>query len=295
MECLYVLFFLLAMSPSLSLKSADFSGETYRLVNDVQMTWARPMINKIKRQKHLSGDFLDIGCGTGEITGIIARAFPNSAIQGIDPNESMLEYGRKRCADLPNVRFTVASVPAFFDTTQPDTYGAILSFSMLHWLNLADLEKTMAGIYRALRPGGRCFFVLEGKASYNDCNFLREAINNVIQKGVWTGLFQAQNIRSFDDMLNPPTKTAFLKAVRKQHFTIEKVQLKPVPYVFKSPEGLKGWLDGSSPFKKQLGDKHAALVDAILAEYLKLCSPRANGALVYTENILYARLKKPTS
>jgi trans-aconitate methyltransferase len=54
--------------------------------------------NLIKRlfSKHFQGDFLDIGCATGNAIKILKKLFPNSSITGIDINKKLIRIASKR-------------------------------------------------------------------------------------------------------------------------------------------------------------------------------------------------------
>jgi ubiquinone/menaquinone biosynthesis C-methylase UbiE len=77
---------------------------------------------------------LDVGCGTGNLIGMIARLHPNIQIFGIDPNENMIAVAsakRKRFREPERINFAVGnsgSVP--FD----GNFDLIIStISFHHW------------------------------------------------------------------------------------------------------------------------------------------------------------------
>ncbi|HET7711425.1 MAG TPA: class I SAM-dependent methyltransferase, partial [Thermoanaerobaculia bacterium] len=66
-----------------------------------------PQEEPLFRRYGISRDaILDVGCGTGEITGRLAEAFPDAEFLGIDLEEQHLERARRRCAGYADrVRF----------------------------------------------------------------------------------------------------------------------------------------------------------------------------------------------
>lgn len=92
---------------------------------------------------------LDAGCGTGQLTGEIARA--GAEVTGIDNSPAMVAQARE---NFPGIRFAVQDVCSLPFEGQ---FDAVFSNAVLHWVTQAD--EAAAAIARALKPGGR--FVAE--------------------------------------------------------------------------------------------------------------------------------------
>ncbi|HVZ14069.1 MAG TPA: trans-aconitate 2-methyltransferase [Bauldia sp.] len=89
---------------------------------------------------------VDIGCGPGNSTELIAARFPSARITGIDTSPEMLTAARKR---LPAVSFAEADVA----TWMPDTpVGLLFGNAVFQWVpdHLAVLARLVGG----LAPGG---------------------------------------------------------------------------------------------------------------------------------------------
>lgn len=93
---------------------------------------------------------LDVGCGTGVLTRVLAR-WPNVAsVVGVDPAPALLDKARAVAVDMPNVRFEEGdgrSLPfenAMFDIVTSD--------SMLS--HVPGPEQAIAEAFRVLRAGG---------------------------------------------------------------------------------------------------------------------------------------------
>lgn len=92
---------------------------------------------------------LDIGCGTADLTHRIAQT--GAEIVGIDFSMDMLAAGRDKYPEL-DLRYMHAERMIF-----ENEFDAIFSNAAMHWIK--DQEPVCAGMYRALKPGGR--FVIE--------------------------------------------------------------------------------------------------------------------------------------
>jgi len=103
--------------------------------------------------------YLDVGCGTGDVTLETIRQAPQSKVTGIDPSPGMLEIGR---AKIGNAGLSDAVSLVSGDVLRmefPDGFfdGAITSFCIR---NVTDRKRALAEIFRVLRPGAK-FVILE--------------------------------------------------------------------------------------------------------------------------------------
>ncbi len=73
---------------------------------------------------------VDAGCGSGVAACVLAEAFPNSTVLGIDPSVHAIESARERAAEagLSNVRFEEHT----FDDLEPGSVDFLLTLDVLH-------------------------------------------------------------------------------------------------------------------------------------------------------------------
>ncbi|GGB15138.1 class I SAM-dependent methyltransferase [Puia dinghuensis] len=101
---------------------------------------------------------LDVGCGTGYLTNLIAKA--GARVIGIDKSKSMVDRAQ---AVYPDLDFRVMSATDFgFDTP----FDAVFSNATLHWV--LDKEAAVDCIAQALRPGGRLVLEMGGKGNVEE-------------------------------------------------------------------------------------------------------------------------------
>jgi trans-aconitate methyltransferase len=98
---------------------------------------------------------LDIGCGTGYLTNLIAQA--GARVIGIDRSASMIQRAQ---AVYPDLDFRVLPATDFhFDTP----FDAVFSNAVLHWV--LEKEAAIDCIAQTLRPGGRLVLEMGGKGN----------------------------------------------------------------------------------------------------------------------------------
>jgi demethylmenaquinone methyltransferase/2-methoxy-6-polyprenyl-1,4-benzoquinol methylase len=113
--------------------------------------WRRRAVQRLS--PHHKGRYLDVGCGTGDVSIEILRQAPGSTVIGIDRSEKMLEIGRTKITQAglqDSISLDVADV---LDLNFPDDNfdGAITSFCIR---NVTDRRRGIEEIRRVVRPGG---------------------------------------------------------------------------------------------------------------------------------------------
>jgi ubiquinone/menaquinone biosynthesis C-methylase UbiE len=96
---------------------------------------------------------LDLGCGSGDFTAIVAALVPDGQVVGLDPQPSLLEEARRRAA--PNQRFVEGAVQQLGGLLPvAESFDAVMTRAVLQWVPLADHPAVLADAFRLLRPGG---------------------------------------------------------------------------------------------------------------------------------------------
>ena len=89
---------------------------------------------------------VDLGCGTGTITGLIAQRWPQAAVIGVDDSAPMLAKAR---AEHPGIDWQPVGIGDWRPDAPPDL---VFSNAALHWL--PDHPALFARLLGALAPGG---------------------------------------------------------------------------------------------------------------------------------------------
>jgi len=98
---------------------------------------------------------LDLGCGTGELTAIIAQS--GAFVQGIDSSKSMIDTARVK---YPRINFSVADARDFH---LEEPLDAVFSNDLLHLIK--EPAAVINCVEKALNPGGRFVAEFNGKGN----------------------------------------------------------------------------------------------------------------------------------
>ncbi|HKS89000.1 MAG TPA: methyltransferase domain-containing protein [Stellaceae bacterium] len=161
---------------------------------------------------------LDLGCGDGVLTEKIAAA--GAAVVAVDAAPDMVAAARAKGIDAHVVPGQSLAFAEEFD--------AVFSNAALHWMQ--PPEAVLAGVYRALKPGGR--FVAE-MGGHNNTAAIMVAFSAVLGR------------RGLDaQALSPwyfPSAAAYRQKLEAAGFAVDQIALHPRPTVLDS--GLEAWLD----------------------------------------------------
>jgi len=89
---------------------------------------------------------IDLGCGPGNSTEVLAARFPGATVCGLDNSADMIEAARKR---MPDTRFDLVDLQTW---APAESYDVILSNAALQWV--PDHETLMPGLLTRLNAGG---------------------------------------------------------------------------------------------------------------------------------------------
>ncbi len=146
-------------------------GVPYERYDEFMALWARQ--NELKYEGLLIGqlpqvlpgmvrelekgiDVLEIGCGEGHSTIVMARAFPHSRFLGYDLREDAIVDARERARDqgVENVRFEKRDLVSL---DEPRAYDLVTAFDVIH--DQAQPRVVLRKVADALRPGGAFLMV----------------------------------------------------------------------------------------------------------------------------------------
>lgn len=137
----------------LSCGIAAFYRNGYRA--NLVPTWL-PALDGVIAQLESGVDVMDVGCGHGHSSVLMAEAFPRSRFHGVDPHQPSIEQARRNAEHAgvaSRVSFEVNSAVGYTG----GTYGLICYFDTLH--DLGDPVAAATHAADMLAPGGTVLLV----------------------------------------------------------------------------------------------------------------------------------------
>jgi|SRR5680860_45317 len=118
---------------------------------------------------------IDVGCGPGNSTEVLAKKFPNSYILGIDSSENMISTAKK---NYPNFEFKVLDASTNLLALEND-FDIVFSNACIQWIpNHNQLLENMLGL---LKKGG----VLAVQTPMNYDEPIHQIIGEISQSEKW--------------------------------------------------------------------------------------------------------------
>lgn len=94
---------------------------------------------------------LDLGCGTADVSKIMASKVPEGKVIALDVNPRMIEKAGE--GEQPkNIVYSLQDVRHF---SLPEKVDVVTSFACLSWIPVIDHEQIFKQVTEALKPGGR--------------------------------------------------------------------------------------------------------------------------------------------
>ena len=190
---------------------------------------------------------LDLGCGDGALTRVLADL--GCQVVGVDASAAMIDAA---CALGLDAR-VMDGRELGFDAT----FDAVFSNAALHWMR--EPEKVFAGVWRALKPGGRFVAELGG---HGNIATITAALDRALAKRGIDG-------RSLNPWLFPSLEEC-RQRLTAAGFAIESIDsfLRPTPL----PGCASGWLETFA--QSFISAVPAVEREDFVAEVVELCRPQ---------------------
>jgi trans-aconitate 2-methyltransferase len=145
----------------------EWNAADYHRVSGPQYSWGLKVLDRLD----LAGAtrVIDAGCGSGRLTGALLARWPQGTLLAIDRSMNMLRQARGHLvpAFAGRVHFAQVALP---DVPVTGWADVVFSTATFHWV--LDHPALFAGLFAALRPGGRLHAQCGGGANLADAHAL---------------------------------------------------------------------------------------------------------------------------
>jgi len=241
----------------------DFDGEAYGKASDHQREWGCRLIDDLS----LRGDerILDLGCGDGKLSCLLADRVPAGSVLGVDASAGMLEAARWH--RRANLRFDVLDINRLDFT---EAFDVVFSNAALHWIH--DHRKLLDAICHALAPGGtaRLSFAADGNCA---------ALIRAIRRTMATPEF-APRFETFQWPWHMPTVEQYRRLATAAAFEDIRIWEENADRLFPTAEAITAWIDQPSlvPFLQHLPARlRSSFRDPVVADVLRETRRPAGG------------------
>lgn len=214
-----------------------------------------------------SGDkILDIGCGDGKLTAVLAGKLPDSSVVGCDVSTEMIEYAKSHyvASNLDFLKKNASNLNFFSE------FDVVVSFNCLQWIK--NQKRVIEHIFQALKIGGRAILLAAPKTKNND---FKTICRNVIFSWKWFFYFiNFRPVHSFH------SEEEYREILLSSGFTIDHIKTKQVELVFETRDELESFFKAVLTPLNHLNLRHqAAFLEDLFQELYRLERIDKNGVI----------------
>lgn len=158
----------------------DWSANQYLKFGNERTRAVRDLVSNIPLQSPKR--IIDLGCGPGNSTAVLASRWPDAHISGMDSSPDMLNKAR---ANMPGVSFVQGDLHKY----EPDPDADLLfSNAVFHWLRREQRIPTILRLLQSQKAGGVLAFQVPDNYEEPSHKAMREV---ALSDGPWKEYFQA--------------------------------------------------------------------------------------------------------
>jgi len=203
------------------------------------------------------GRIIDLGCGPGNSTAVVARRWPAASVTGLDSSPAMLATAKQ---DFPAIAWRQGDITDWA-RTNAEKFDLIFSNAALHWV--PDHATALPQIFAAVAPGGALAFQVPHSLASAHQTCMRE----LPASPKWRARFPRPPAVWFVEPVGFYYDLFAARAARVDLWVTDYI------YVFDGVAGIVEWHRGAAlrPFLEALPDEAARA--EFLADYLAALTP----------------------
>jgi trans-aconitate methyltransferase len=260
----------------------QWNPEEYQDNSVNQKKWGADLISGLK----LTGNerVLDIGCGVGNITAMIAEKLPRGFIIGLDSSPDMIRQAEKNYPAIKhsNLSFVVKDARELDFVNE---FDIVFSNACLHWIKNHLL--VLHGITRSLRSGGRIMLQMGGR---DNAKHILEVIALLMKKPQWAPFFT--NFEFPYGFYGPEEYKDWLA---ETGLAIKRLELLPKDMTHENKEKFAAWIRTTwLPYTQAVpASLREEFITELVTEYIKLYPVDSDGLIHIQMNRLEVEAYKP--
>ena len=226
---------------------SDWNPALYRRFEDERTRPARDLLARVPVLGATRA--VDLGCGPGNSTELLAERFPGARVSGTDTSQAMLMSARER---LPHCDFSLSDVSGWQPEQAPDV---LFANAVLQWV--PGHEVLLPRLFASLAPGGA--LAVQMPDNLNEPS--HRAMRDVAADGRWAELIgEAATVRA------PILPAAEYYDLLAPHAASVEIWRTTYHHPLESPAAIVDWLraTGLRPFLEPLMEPQRS---AFLADY----------------------------
>ncbi len=203
------------------------------------------LLKLVEIRQHIKA--IDLGCGTGELTRVLADALPESDVTGLDTSSQMLNKAASHMTS--NLRFGQGDLSQL-----TGNWDLIFSNAAIQWCE--SHEKLIPHFFSKLNPGGQLCIQLPSNHNHISHLLIRETAKEEPFKKILNGFERIAPVLTIDQY----AKILFdLNA--KDILVFEKIY----PHVLEDSDAVVEWISGTAlvPYFEKLGEHKPEFLETL--------------------------------
>jgi len=203
------------------------------------------LLKLVEIRQHIKA--IDLGCGTGELTGVLADALPESDVTGLDTSSQMLNKAASHMTS--NLRFEQGDLSQL-----TGNWDLIFSNAAIQWCE--DHEKLIPHFFSKLNSGGQLCIQLPSNHNHISHLLIRETAKEEPFKKILNGFERIAPVLTIDQY----AKILFdLNA--KDILVFEKIYL----HILEDSDAVVEWISGTAlvPYFEKLGEHKPEFLETL--------------------------------
>jgi trans-aconitate 2-methyltransferase len=218
---------------------------------------------------------IDLGCGTGELTRVLADTLPDSNVTGLDSSLQMLDAARAASYADSNLQFEQGDLSKL-----TGSWDLIFSNAAIQWCE--DHEKLIPYLFSKLNRGGQLCTQTPSNHNHISHLLIRETAKEAPFNKILNGFERIAPVLSIEQ---------YTKILFEQNAINIIVFEKIYPHVLENSDAVVEWISGTAlvPYFERLGEHKPEFLE-VLRRKMKKALPES--PLLYPfRRILFSALK----